>query len=280
MRRLFGKSCAVHGSRGARDFSSSMADAKPMWLDCDPGHDDALAIILAGHSSSIDLLGISTVAGNQSVDKTTLNAAKVLAVSGIRNIKVYKGQAGPLLPRTKIHGDDHDPEIHGECGLGGSIISAWTEDKVNSIDDAILSESKTKGVLAMAAALMDAPEPVAVVATGALTNVALCLKLFPEVKEKISVISFMGGALGLGNRSPVAEFNILCDPEAAQIVVDSGLPVIMVPLEVTHTALATDSVLERIRAMDSQYADMVVDLLTFFKQTYLVSGLRVQAVPK
>jgi inosine-uridine nucleoside N-ribohydrolase len=143
---------------------------------------------------------------------------------------------------------------------------------VHALDPSILPAEGTegkKGVIAMAEGILASKTPVALVATGALTNVALCLQLFPEVKENIRQISFMGGAMETGNRSPVAEFNILCDPEAAEIVVNSGCEVVMVPLEVTHTALATEPVLERILRMNSPYASMVVDLLCFFKQTYL-----------
>jgi inosine-uridine nucleoside N-ribohydrolase len=192
-------------------------------LDCDPGHDDALAIILASYNPKVSLLGISTVSGNQSIDKTTLNAAKVLAVSGVQDVCVYKGQGSPLLRVPK-----HDPEIHGECGLGGSVLSTWTEADVNALNPSILPAEGTvgkKGVIAMAEAILASPTPVALVATGALTNVALCLQLYPEIKANISQISFMGGAMETGNRSPVAEFNILCDPEAAEIVVNSGCEV-------------------------------------------------------
>eukprot|EP00128_Syssomonas_multiformis_P009548 Colp12_sorted_trinity150504_noHs@34163 len=117
--------------------------------------------------------------------------------------------------------------------------------------------------------LLKAHKPVTLIATGALTNVALALTLYPECLHKIRSIVLMGGAMTTGNRSPVAEFNIMCDPEAASIVFESGVTVVMVPLEVTHTALVTPQVLERIRNIGSgAFPTLVIDLLLFFKETY------------
>eukprot|EP00937_MAST-01D_sp_MAST-1D-sp2_P003578 g3578.t1 len=233
--------------------------AQSLWLDCDPGHDDALAIILAGHDHRVRLLGISTVSGNQSVAKTTLNAAKVLVAAGLADaVRVTAGQAQPLLREAK-----HDAEIHGDSGLGGTDLLP--------ADSAIpegLIDGDGKGVIAMAEAILASDTPVSVVATGALTNVALMLQLYPEAKPKIREVAFMGGAMGAGNRGAVAEFNILCDPHAAQAVMDSGVKLVMVPLEVTHTALATPEVLREIEALESKFGKLVVQLLTFFRDTY------------
>jgi inosine-uridine nucleoside N-ribohydrolase len=242
---------------------------QPIWLDCDPGHDDALAIILAGHHPELTLLGISTVSGNSPVERTTRNAAKVLMVSGLLDVPVYRGQGAPLLQSRPVEstvpitGHLHDPEIHGVCGLGGSTLLPDDE----AIPPGLVREGE-KAVLAMAKAILASDRPVSLVATGSLTNVALMLQLFPEVKPKLREISFMGGALGVGNRGAVAEFNILCDPEAAAIVLGSGVKLVMVPLEVTHTALITEAVLEQIGSMRSTYARMITQLLTFFKATY------------
>lgn len=228
-------------------------------LDCDPGHDDALAIVLALHSRSIKLLGISTVAGNQSIDKTTLNAARMVAICD-SDVKVHKGCGTHLIRKAR-----HDPEIHGESGLeiqGGSQELESFPLKAGTI-------SSKKAVLAMADMLLkQADKSVSLVVTGSQTNVAILLKLFPEVKQKLKNIVFMGGAIGVGNRSPVAEFNILLDPEAAKIVVDSGLEVVMVPLEVTHKVLATRTVLDSILTLRSPFAKMMYGLLTFFGATY------------
>lgn len=264
-------------------------ERRPVWLDCDPGHDDACAIILAGYSPRLRLLGISTVAGNTCVENTTTNAAKVLIAAGLtdaevtperkkRKIHVSQGQAVPLL-RPMSPGDK---EVHGDCGLAGVESLLPTDADVASCSGLI---TKEKGVLAMAKEILDyAPAEgsdedarVTVLATGVLTNVALLLQLFPEVKPKLREIVFMGGAIGIGNRGPVQEWNILCDPEAAQIVVDSGVKTVMVPLEVTHTALVTPQLFKRIEAAcggggprsgDAKFAKLIVGLLSFFKDTY------------
>ncbi|GAA5889937.1 hypothetical protein JCM5296_003654 [Sporobolomyces johnsonii] len=209
----------------------------PVWLDCDPGHDDAIAILLSLHLREISLLGISTVHGNAPLENTTLNAIRCLVSFGspeqAAKVPVYSGATKPLLRHVK-----HDAEIHGNDGLGGveGLLSAQ-----DPTVQAKLAETKGKNaVLAMAHAtrsLQDGQQ-IAIVATGTLTNVALFVTMFPElVREKVSQIVLMGGAEGRGNRSPTAEFNILCDPEAAAIVFDAEVKVVMVPLNVTHTAL-------------------------------------------
>merc|ERR1719343_1062566 len=120
----------------------------------------------------------------------------------------------------------------------------------------------------MAEAIAAAQSPVSIVATGCLTNVALFVSLYPELLANVEQIVFMGGAINLGNRSAAAEFNILCDPESAAIVCDSGTKVVMVPLEVTHTALATEEVFARVRALRCPLADVLCSLMGFFRDTY------------
>jgi len=226
---------------------------KLIWLDCDPGHYDALAIILAGHSSNIELLGISTVAGNQTLEKTTENALKILSVSGLQNIDVVKGQSTPLVRPSRIC-----PEIHGNSGLDCStVFPVLTKGPISK-----------KAVLHIFEVLSKATHPVILVATGCLTNYALLLTLYPEIKPKIEQLILLGGAMGIGNISPVAEFNILIDPEAAKIVFEAGLNLVQIPLEVTHTALVTPSVIFRIQEMKTVYSDLIVDLLNFFAETY------------
>eukprot|EP00927_Polykrikos_kofoidii_P050500 TRINITY_DN44409_c0_g1_i1.p1 TRINITY_DN44409_c0_g1~~TRINITY_DN44409_c0_g1_i1.p1 ORF type:complete len:392 (-),score=62.09 TRINITY_DN44409_c0_g1_i1:89-1195(-) len=242
----------------------------PLWLDCDPGHDDAIALLVAAHHPRVRLIGVSTVAGNAGVDKTTRNAAKVLTAAGLAGqVQVFTGAARPLIRGNarfaKSDGDDADHlpdvEIHGETGLAGSPTMDRYEPAAGVI-------SEEKAVLAMARIILASAEPVALVATGSLTNVALLFSLFPEVLEKISVVSLMGGAMGIGNRHPVAEYNILNDPEAARMVFDAPVKVVMVPLEVTHTALATPEVLKDIGLSGTPFVGMVVELLTFFKDSY------------
>eukprot|EP00048_Salpingoeca_helianthica_P017103 m.235643 g.235643 ORF g.235643 m.235643 type:complete len:345 (+) comp20180_c0_seq1:20-1054(+) len=242
----------------------------PVWLDCDPGHDDAFAIILAAYNPKIHLLGISTVAGNVSVERTTANTLHVLHLAGIQNVPVVQGQARPLL-RPPLH----CPEIHGKSGLDGVDFPPLPEGlcavpgkAVTVMFEAIKKAHDT------ATALHGTPTRVGrglghvvLVATGALTNVALLLALYPEVVPCLRDIVIMGGAIGIGNTSPAAEFNIEIDPEAAAMVFASGL-VTMVPLEVTHTALVTPTVLDRLAALGSPFSVALERLLLHFKTTY------------
>eukprot|EP00887_Chlorella_sp_A99_P001134 scaffold14.g1134.t1 len=235
----------------------------PVWLDCDPGHDDAMAIILAGHHPGLDLLGISTMSCNQTVEKTTENALRVLYAAGLSHVDVVMGQHKPLLRAAPLL----CAEIHGESGLDGPLGGPVLPPAPGR------AAVPGKAPIVMAKRILRCYEErgrqhkVRVIATGALTNVALLLSLFPEVLECVEV-AIMGGCLGLGNTGAVVEFNIQTDPEAAKIVFESGVPLAMVPLEVTHNALATTSVLQRIRThAPSPFLEMVVELLMFFADT-------------
>ncbi len=221
-------------------------------LDCDPGHDDAIAILLAAHHPDIELLAITTVAGNQSVDKTTTNALKVCSLADIRNVPVAKGMDRPLVRPTQ-----HDPNIHGESGMDGPNIPEPDIEPVAQHAVDLLIER-----------LMNSDGDITLVPTGPLTNIASAIRCEPAILPKIAAISLMGGAIGLGNRSPAAEFNIWADPEAAAIVFNCGRPITMSPLEVTHQALATEEVLGRLRAANRPVANFVADLLVFFGRKY------------
>lgn len=222
-------------------------------LDCDPGHDDAIAILLAAASPSVDLEAIITVAGNQTVDKTTLNARRVCSVAGLTDVPIAAGCDRPLVRERIVAG-----EIHGASGLDGVD---WDEPTVGT--------DPRDGVdLLIELARREDPRPLTVVAVGPLTNVATALQRAPDIAGRIDRISIMGGAIGLGNWTPSAEFNIYADPEAADVVVNAGVPVTLVPLEVTHLALATEPVLDRIAALDTPVARMSDALLRFFTDTY------------
>ena len=257
-------------TKAARKSIPQPGDAQQaVWLDCDPGHDDAMAILLAGYNPCVNLLGISTVHGNQSVAKTTVNALACLRAFGMDsdNLPVVRGQARPLVrPPT------HCAEIHGETGLDnleGEPLFPLPRDP-----DAMLEPGKCVNVMyehiSRAANGLPDGQRVKLVATGALTNVALLLTLYPElVEDDVLEVVFMGGAIGLGNTGPVAEFNMQIDPEAAKVVFESGAKVTMVPLEVTHTALATEAVMSEIREDgSSEFRNALCDLLSFFKDTY------------
>jgi inosine-uridine nucleoside N-ribohydrolase len=223
-----------------------------MILDCDPGHDDAIAILLAGHHPEIDLLAITTVSGNQSVDKTTHNALKVCSLANIRNVPIARGMDRPLLRAAK-----HAPNIHGESGLDGP-----------SIPEPDIEPVPEHAVDLLIDLLMKSDGDITLVPTGPLTNIATAIRREPAILPKIKGISLMGGAIGLGNTTPAAEFNIYADPEAAAIVFGCGRPITMCPLEVTHRALATEEVMSRLRAADRPVATFVADLYSFFGETY------------
>lgn len=222
-------------------------------LDCDPGHDDAMAILLAAASAALELEAITTVAGNQTLERVTLNARRVCSVAGITNVPIAAGRDRPLRRQPIVAG-----EIHGASGLDGVD---W--------DEPTVPKSPHDGIgLIIERALADDPRPLTVVAVGPLTNIAAALQAAPEIADRIDRISIMGGAIGLGNWTPSAEFNIHVDPEAAETVFASGLPITLVPLEVTHRALATDEVLERIAALGTPVASVSVALMRFFADTY------------
>ena len=233
-------------------MSSDRPIRQPIVLDCDPGHDDALAILLAAASPSLELLAITTVAGNQSLDKTALNARRICTVAGIEGVPVAAGCDAPLVRRRIA-----SPEIHGESGLDGPAFGAPTVplDSRHAVD-VILEAALTH-------------EGLVLVATGPLTNVATAFAREPDLPHRLRRVVLMGGAIGLGNVTPAAEFNIGADAEAARAVFESGVPITMVPLETTHQALATPAVVARIAALDFPLAHLCVDLLAFFAETYL-----------
>ncbi|HLI36997.1 MAG TPA: nucleoside hydrolase [Streptosporangiaceae bacterium] len=228
----------------------------PVLLDCDPGHDDAMAIMLAAGSPAVELLGITTVAGNQTLDKTTLNARRVCTVAGIRCVPIAAGRAGPLHGPLRTA-----PDVHGESGLDGPEFG---EPTVGVEADGAVEFSRR--------VLHGAAAPVTLIATGPLTNVAALLLAHPEAAGHIREIVLMGGSTGRGNVTPYAEFNIHVDPEAAGIVFGSGLPVTMCGLNVTHQALATDEVVRRITGLGTPLAGICAEMLTFFRGRYRRRG--------
>ena len=240
-----------------------MTARRRVLLDCDPGHDDAMAILLAAASPAIELVGITTVAGNQTLDKTTLNARRVCSVAGITDVPIAAGCDRPLARETIVAAD-----IHGASGLDGVD---W--------DEPIVPLDRRHGVDLMIEAASAGDRPLTIVAVGPLTNVATALRRSPAMAARVERISIMGGAIGLGNVTPSAEFNIHFDPEAADEVFRAGIPITLVPLEVTHRALATESVVARIAALDTPVARMSVALMRFFADTYLrVFGFEAPAV--
>ncbi|MBJ7582296.1 pyrimidine-specific ribonucleoside hydrolase RihA [Aeromonas veronii] len=222
--------------------------AQPVILDCDPGHDDAIALILALASPELKVLAVTTSAGNQTPDKTLNNALRILTLLGRDDIPVAAGAPKPLA-RELIIADN----VHGESGLDGPKLP----------DPAFAPQAMT-GIELMARCLRESPEPVTLVPTGPLTNIALLLAAHPELKPRIARIVLMGGAAGAGNWTPAAEFNIYVDPEAADMVFKSGIPITMCGLDVTHEAQVMDEDIARVRAITNPVAQCVAELLDFF----------------
>lgn len=224
----------------------------PVVLDCDPGHDDAFAILLAAAHPDLDLLAITTVSGNGPVDKVTANARKVCTLAGI-DVVIAEGAERPLA------GDAHAAaDIHGESALDGADLPEPT-----------VPLSPLPAVEQLMATIAASAEPVTIVATAPLTNIAVLIRDHPEVLGNVSGISLMGGSALRGNTTPAAEFNVWADPEAADIVFRSGLPIKMVGLDVTHTVLATPAVLDAFRDTGTELGRIGAELLTFFAGAYL-----------
>jgi inosine-uridine nucleoside N-ribohydrolase len=217
----------------------------PVLLDCDPGHDDAIAILLAaGRRDAVDLRAVTTVGGNAELEKVTLNARRVLTLAGVADVPIAAGAARPR------RGDLVTAlEVHGQSGLDGADLPepAMEVDPRGAVE------------------LMAERGPATVVATGPLTNVAALLEHAPEA---VAEVVWMGGSTERGNTRPYAEFNAMVDPEAAQLVFESGVPLTMVGLNLTHQAQATDDVVERFRALGTQVGEAVIGWLSFFADTY------------
>ncbi|MFQ1652041.1 pyrimidine-specific ribonucleoside hydrolase RihA [Aeromonas veronii] len=222
--------------------------ALPVILDSDPGHDDAIALILALASPELKVLAVTTSAGNQTPDKTLNNALRILTLLGRDDIPVAAGAPKPLA-RELIIADN----VHGESGLDGP-----------KLPDPAFAPQRMTGIELMAKCLRESPQPVTLVPTGPLTNIALLLAAHPELKPKIARIVLMGGAAGAGNWTPAAEFNIYVDPEAADMVFKSGIPITMCGLDVTHEAQVMDEDIELVRAITNPVAQCVAGLLDFF----------------
>ena len=221
---------------------------KKIILDCDPGHDDMIAIMLAYVREEIEILGITTVAGNQTGEKTFENALRVLTLINANEIKVARGFDKPIL-RDLITA----PKIHGVSGLDGANLP-----KPN------IRPLKMHAVDFIIQTLLSQNEKIYLVPTGPLTNIAISLIKEPKIKEKIEKIVLMGGAIYDSNITPSAEFNIYVDPEAAKIVFNSQVPIVMVGLDVTNKAKITFDDIEKIEKMNGKISKVVAPLLRFF----------------
>lgn len=240
----------------------------PVWLDCDPGHDDAVAILLASFLPWFKLVGISTVHGNASLENTTTNAISILTAYEKFDVNVYPGAEKPLVKALHVAED-----IHGKSGLDGTALLP---------SPAFGSQPDHSAVAAMAQAIEDHPGQLAIVATGTLSNVALLVDRHPDLLDKVAYVSIMGGGIKLGNWTKHAEFNIWCDAKAAEMVLNNPIlapKTILVPIDLTHQAIATEEILTKIQKGDqpqvpnpahkrSLVRQMLYELLTFFADTY------------
>lgn len=222
-------------------------------LDADPGHDDAVAILLALGNPNIDLLGVTTVGGNQSLEKVTYNARAVLEAAHATDIPVHAGCDRPIVREQEVAAS-----IHGESGLDGVVLPEPTRPldeghAVNWLIDTIMTA---------------APKSITLVPTGPLTNIAMAVRLEPRIVDRVKEVVLMGGGYHVGNWSAVAEFNIKVDPEAAHIVFNESWPVTMVGLDLTHQALCTPEVQHRIDGLGTDLAHFVSGLMDFFRKTY------------
>lgn len=219
-------------------------------LDCDPGHDDAIAIMLAAKHPAIELLGISIVAGNQTLDKTLINGLNVCQTLNI-DTPVYAGMPQPIM-RKQIVADN----IHGETGLDGPVFGQLTR-----------KAEKKHAVNFIIDTLMDSTGDITLVPVGPLTNVAVAMRMQPAIIPKIREIVLMGGAYGTGNFTPSAEFNIFADPEAARVVFTSGVPLVMMGLDLTHQTVCTPDIISRMENAGGPAGKLFSDMMNFTLKT-------------
>lgn len=222
-------------------------------LDCDPGHDDAVAMLLAWGNPEIELLGVTTVMGNQTIDKVTRNALSVARVAGITGVPFARGAERPLVRQVETA-----ESIHGESGLDGPVLPA----------PAIELDERHAARFIIDTVLAADPGTITLVATGALTNLALAVRLEPRIVPLVREVVLMGGGAHVGNWSATSEFNIVIDPEAASIVFNEAWLVTMIGLDLTHEALATPDVVAAIEAVGTGPARFVGELMEFFAHTY------------
>ncbi|MCI2423848.1 nucleoside hydrolase [Saccharopolyspora sp. K220] len=226
---------------------------KNIILDCDPGYDDAIAMLLAHGSPEIELLAVTTVAGNQTLDKVTRNALSVATLARMREEIVAAGAHRGLVEPQHVA-----DMIHGESGLDGvrlpePAVALSARHAVDVIIDLVMASE---------------PGQITLVPTGPLTNIALAARKEPRIVDRVGQVVLMGGAARGGNWSAASEFNIGADPEAAHIVFGEHWPVAMIGLDVTHRALATPDVIDMIDRVDSPVSRFAVDVLSYFQSAY------------
>ena len=233
--------------------SSVARTPTPIILDCDPGHDDALAMLLALARPEVRLLGVTTVCGNATLENTTRNALAVLTLIGRTDVPVAAGADRPLRGELRTA-----PHVHGVSGIEGAELPAPAAEPV--AEDAVEF---------IARHVAEGDEPITLVPTGPLTNIALFRARHPDLFARVAHICLMGGSIGEGNITASAEFNIWVDPEAAAAVFDGGRPVTMVGLDVTHQAIVTLADAERMESFGNRTGRVFADLLRYFARFHV-----------
>ena len=219
--------------------------------DCDPGHDDAVALMLAANSPELELLGVTAASGNQTLENTARNACQVLQWLGREEIPVYAGCGRPMVREQLTAGD-----IHGETGLDGPVFPPLR--KAAEPEHAVAFLIRT---------LLNSAGDIVVVTSGPMTNLAMALRLEPRIGENIQRIVLMGGSYSNGNVTPAAEFNILADPEAAHVCFTAGRPVTMIGLDVTRKVLCYPDIVARMAQVNTSASRLFVDLMGHFCRT-------------
>lgn len=222
-------------------------------LDCDPGHDDAIAMMVAAKHPALDLLGITVVAGNQTLDKTLPNALHVCQQVGI-DVPVYGGMPLPLAREQVVAAN-----IHGKSGLDGPVFGPLTR-----------KAEEKNAVLYLIETLLASQGDITLVPVGPLTNIAVAMRMEPRILPKIKKIVLMGGAYGIGNTTPAAEFNLYADPEAAHVVFTSGVPIVMMGLDLTNQTVCTPDVIARMEALGNRAGKLFGDIMRFTLETQRV----------
>ena len=229
---------------------------KKIILDCDPGHDDAVAIMLAAAHDDIEILGITCVAGNATLDNTKKNALKVCSLIGATDLPIFAGAEQPL--HYELVTAEH---VHGKSGLDTegqtiNILEGYNIEEMHAVDFIINTCHRES-------------EPIYLCPMGPLTNIALALQKDPTIKPKIKEIVFMGGAsMCLGNITPAAEFNIYVDPHAANVILNSGVKTVMIGLDVTHKVNVNDTIINDIKSNQNKSSILFADLMNFYSKTH------------
>ena len=221
-------------------------------FDCDPGLDDALALLLALASDDMEILAVTTIAGNSTIDYTTQNALDLLHFYGREDIPVARGNANPILGNFSL-----GPHVHGKRGIGS--VELKTSPK---------KEHPLRAHDLIHKLLMESDEKVTIIATGPLTNIALAISLYPEIVDKIELISMMGGSLNVGNIGAATEANAGNDPEATHIILSCGVPIAMFGLHLTYATQIYPEDMDRIEAIGGEFAKTIADFNRFHFQFY------------